>query len=148
MNMKNLNIANANLKNTLTSAIGSLVVSGLAFSSAVQADSNPFGATELSSGYMVLAEGSCGEGKCGANAALKEKKSEGSCGEGKCGGDKKEMNKTAEGSCGEGKCGGDKKEMNKTTEGSCGEGKCGGDKKEMNKTTEGSCGEGKCGGKA
>jgi len=63
MNMKNLNIANTNLKNTLISAIGSLVFSGLAFSGAVKADSNPFGATKLSSGYMVLADGSCGEGK-------------------------------------------------------------------------------------
>ena len=132
--MKNLNNTNATLKNTLTSAVGTLLVSGLAFSGAVQADSNPFGATELSSGYMLIAEASCGGNMKTGEAA--------------CGGDKKDSNKTAEGSCGEGKCGGDKKASNKTAEGSCGEGKCGGDKKTTSKTTEGSCGEGKCGGKA
>ncbi len=135
---------NATLKNTLTAAIGSFVVTGLATSAAVQADSNPFAATELSSGYMLLAEGSCGEGKCGANATLTEKKSEGACGEGKCGGDS-HSNKTAEGACGEGKCGGDEKAASKTSEGACGEGKCGGDAKPAGKTSEGACGEGKCG---
>ncbi|MFT7245580.1 MAG: putative low-complexity protein [Candidatus Azotimanducaceae bacterium] len=111
---------------------------GVMAAPAVMADANPFSATEMPSGYMQLAEGSCGEGKCGGDKA--KAKAEGSCGgdkaeaEGSCGGDKAE----AEGSCGgdkaeaEGSCGGDKAEA---------EGSCGGDKAK----TEGKCGEGKCG---
>ena len=48
----------------------------------------------------TMAEGKCGEGKCGGDKAKKE----GKCGEGKCGGDKAKK----EGKCGEGKCGGGK----------------------------------------
>jgi len=78
------------------------------------ADSNPFGASKLDSGYQLgqversfgqeernydkHAEGKCGEGKCGADKT----KAEGKCGEGKCGADKMMKN---EGKCGEGKCG-------------------------------------------
>ena len=62
---------------------------------AAETGANPFAMTELSGGYKV-AEGKCGEGKCGGKA-----KKEGKCGEGKCGGAKKK-----EGKCGEGKCGG------------------------------------------
>jgi len=80
-------------------------------------DQSPFSSTDLGVGYMVVAEGKCGEGKCGGK---KETKTEGKCGEGKCGG-KKETK--AEGKCGEGKCGGKKE-----AEGKCGEGKCGGKK--------------------
>lgn len=82
----------------LAAAIGTAIVASLASVSYVQADQNPFGMSNLSSGYMVAdahGEGKCGEGKCGEG-----KKGEGKCGEGKCGEDKK-----TEGKCGEGKCG-------------------------------------------
>jgi uncharacterized low-complexity protein len=88
------------------------------FAGTAQAETSPFGISEISSGYEVAeagTEGKCGEGKCGADKAA-----EGKCGEGKCGGDKA----MKEGKCGEGKCGGDKAEK----EGKCGEGKCGGSK--------------------
>ncbi|WP_455235362.1 HvfA family oxazolone/thioamide-modified RiPP metallophore [Thiogranum longum] len=98
----------------LAVALGAAFVTSLAGTSVANAADNPFGMTELSSGYMVAAEGKCGGEK---------KEAEGKCGEGKCGGEKKE----AEGKCGEGKCGGEKKEA---------EGKCGGEKKEA----EGKCG--------
>ena len=66
-------------------AIGSLVAMG----SAHAADSNPFGATKLSSGYQNTTkakEGKCGEGKCGGTVKKPIKKdAEGKCGEGKCG---------------------------------------------------------------
>jgi len=120
---------------------------------------NPFGANELSSGYMQLAashmEGKCGEGKCGGGDA---KDKEGKCGEGKCGGGammdadgdgkvtKEEFMKAHEAmfakkdADGNGVLEGDEL---KAKEGKCGEGKCGGDKGK----SEGKCGEGKCGGK-
>jgi uncharacterized low-complexity protein len=88
-------------------AAGLALAGSLAGASVAQADTNPFGMTALSSGYMAMAsvgEGKCGEGKCGG-----DKEGEGKCGEGKCGGD------SGEGKEGEGKCG----------EGKCGEGKCG-----------------------
>ncbi|MDA0272938.1 MAG: low-complexity protein [Proteobacteria bacterium] len=87
-------------KKSLSIAVGTALGVSLALSPMAFADSsNPFGATELSGGYMQLADGHAGEGKCGGDKA----KTEGSCGEGKCGGDKAKT----EGSCGEGKCGGD-----------------------------------------
>ena len=98
-------------------ALGAAFVTSLAGTSIANAAENPFGMTELSSGYMVTekAEGKCGEGKCGGE---KKETKEGKCGEGKCGGEKKE---TKEGKCGEG--------MDKSKkEGKCGEGKCGGSK--------------------
>jgi uncharacterized low-complexity protein len=99
-------------------ALGAAFVTSLAGTSIANAAENPFGMTELSSGYMV-AEGDMKEGKCGGE---KKEAKEGKCGEGKCGGEKKEAK---EGKCGEGKCGGEKKEKK---EGKCGEGKCGGAK--------------------
>ena len=103
-------------KTTIALAATAALTAGVAMSTMASADANPFASAELSSGYMQLAEGKCGEGKCGGDS----KAEEGKCGEGKCGGDKK----AEEGKCGEGKCGGDKK----AEEGKCGEGKCGGDK--------------------
>ena len=95
----------------------------LSTGAAVAAD-NPFGVSELSSGYMQVAAahegGKCGAGKCGGD----KKDEAGKCGAGKCGGDKKADS---------GKCGGDKKAE---------AGKCGGDKK----ADSGKCGAGKCGG--
>lgn len=91
-----------------------------------------FAAIDLGQGYQVtpsstsqkVAQGSCGEGRCGGAAAA-DKATEGSCGEGKCGDAAAE--KAVEGSCGEGKCGGaaGEKTTDKSTEGKCGEGRCG-----------------------
>jgi len=90
--------------------MGAVMATGVAFMGSTIAEANPFGATELSGGYMQLAEGSCGEGKCGGDKGNKE---------GACGADKDKK----EGTCGadkgtEGSCGGDKGK-----EGACGEDK-------------------------
>ncbi|MCJ8271778.1 MAG: hypothetical protein MJK04_20560 [Psychrosphaera sp.] len=112
-------------KTTIALAASAVLTAGIALSPTLaSADTNPFASAELSSGYMQLAEGKCGEAKCGAD----KKKAEGKCGEAKCGADKKAE---AEGTCGgdktsEGKCGEEKKA---DKEGKCGEGKCGADKK-------------------
>lgn len=87
-------------KKTITPAaaiVGAALVGTLSAVDVANAEQNPFGATQLDSGYMLLAgaegEGKCGEGKCGGEKGE---------GEGKCGGEKGE----GEGKCGEGKCGG------------------------------------------
>ena len=103
---------------TTLSIVGTAFAASLAASnvaSAQETGANPFAMQELSSGYMQMVEGKCGEGKCGG----KKKGNEGKCGEGKCGDSKGKK----EGKCGEGKCGGEKKGKK---EGKCGEGKCGG----------------------
>lgn len=92
--------------NPIASALGITLAATIAASPIAQADQNPFGVSEMSSGYMLAehGEGKCGEGKCG----------EGKCGEGKCGEGKAkghDKDKDKEGKCGEGKCG----------EGKCGE---------------------------
>lgn len=71
--------------------VGAALVGTLSAADIANAAENPFGATQLESGYMLLAgtEGTCGEGKCG---------------EGKCG-DKGEGGDGDKG--GEGKCGGE-----------------------------------------
>ncbi len=117
-------------KKPLVAAIGTAAVTTLSFAPTANAEQNPFGMSDLSNGYLELAEA--------------DKKAEGSCGEGKCG-DK--MKKKAEASCGEGKCGEGKcagKKPEKKAEGKCGEGKCGDKKADK---AEGKCGEGKCGDK-
>ena len=99
--------------------VGSAFVATLGSVSVAQADTNPFVAAELDSGYLLAvkdAEGKCGEGKCGADTEAKD--AEGKCGEGKCGADTEA--KDAEGKCGEGKCGADTDA--KDAEGKCGEG--------------------------
>ena len=70
----------------VAAAIGAALAGSLAMGTATAAD-NPFGLSELGSGYMQLAgtEGKCGEGKCGGEKATS---TEGKCGEGKCGGKK------------------------------------------------------------
>jgi len=92
----------------LSIAIGATFAASMAASTvatAAPAGDNPFGMSELKSGYMQLAaEGKCGEGK-------KAKEEEGKCGEGKCGEGKKKA-KEKEGKCGEGKT--------KEKEGKCG----------------------------
>ena len=83
-------------------SLGAAVLLGMsAASMAAPAEANPFVSQQLNGGYQVLAEGKCGEGKCGGSKAS----SEGKCGEGKCGGSAKS---SGEGKCGEGKCGGSK----------------------------------------
>ena len=90
-------------KTTIATALGAVVIGSLASLSVHANSASPFGAQQLESGYMTLAqEGKCGEGKCGGDKA--KKATEGKCGEGKCGGDK--VKKATEGKCGEGKCGG------------------------------------------
>jgi uncharacterized low-complexity protein len=85
-----------NSRKALLATLGTVMVSGAMVSTNAQAEANPFGMTELSSGYMQVAEGKCGEGKCGEG--MKKSKGEGKCGEG--------MKKAkGEGKCGEGKCG-------------------------------------------
>lgn len=125
-------------------AMGAALISSVA-ATAVHAETNPFGATELSSGYMQLA---AAEMACGASMKMDAPKTaEGACAgkksdagakavEGKCGdmmdGDK--MKKGMESACGA---------MMKGKEGSCGdmhgammkEGACG-----AMKAAEGSCG--------
>ncbi|HXG29703.1 MAG TPA: hypothetical protein VNJ47_12760 [Nevskiales bacterium] len=97
-------------KKPIAMALGAaFALNGLAAQAASQGA--VFQAADLPAGYTLLAEGKCGEGKCGAE----KKAEEGKCGEGKCGAEKK---------AGEGKCGAEKK----AEEGKCGEGKCGGTK--------------------
>ncbi|RLA26226.1 MAG: hypothetical protein DRQ62_00215 [Gammaproteobacteria bacterium] len=114
-------------KSPLAIAVGTSLFSGLAATgvnaeSISNNDSNPFAMTELSAGYMQLAQadkekkgtkkmkdGACGEGMCGANmmpeGAL-EKTSEGKCAGNKpTANEKKGDMKGMEGKCGEGKCG-------------------------------------------
>ncbi len=71
--------------NPVASALGISLTAAMATFPA-QADQNPFGMTDIGTGYTISDkhEGKCGEGKCG---------------EGKCG------HKDGEGKCGEGKCG-------------------------------------------
>ena len=74
-------------KTIIALAASAALTTGLSLSSVANADTNPFAAAELSSGYMQLAghhgaEGKCGEGKCGNHD---KKAKEGKCGEGKCG---------------------------------------------------------------
>ncbi len=112
--------------NKTTFVVGTSIVAGLGSAQAI-ANNNPFELSELSSGYMNMAEAATEQ-----NDTTKMK--DGSCGEGKCGGKKD----TAESKPKEGKCG----------EGKCGEGKCGEKKGAAEeKSKEGKCGEGKCGGK-
>ncbi len=132
------------IKTPLAAAMGTAVVSTFT-ATAVNAEANPFEMTELSSGYMQLAQADkAGEMSCGAGMGKKE----GSCGEGKCGGSVK---------MDEGKCAGNKpmpaKAQAKGKEAACGEGKCGAmmNGGKMKKGMESSCGammkgkEGACG---
>jgi len=128
-------------KTTISLAASAVLTAGLALAPTMaSADTaNPFASTELSSGYMQLAEGKCGgemkgehEAKCGSEMKEKaDKMKEGKCGEAKCGAEMKEKaDKMKEGKCGEAKCGAEMKEKaDKMKEGKCGEAKCGADKK-------------------
>jgi uncharacterized low-complexity protein len=103
-------MSDKNKLNPLAVALGTTFAISLTASPVINAADNPFAANQLTNGGYEVAEGKCGEGKCGDKKA-----EEGKCGEGKCGDKKAE-----EGKCGEGKCGDKKAE-----EGKCGEGKCG-----------------------
>jgi uncharacterized low-complexity protein len=142
--------------------VGTSIAAGIG-ATAVSADSNPFEVSELSSGYMNVAEadmvdvvkegvkkvkdGVCGEGKCGGKMAGAAEKAE----EGKCAGKMEDGAKKAEGKCGEGKCGDKKMGEGKAAEGKCGdkkmgegkaaEGKCGDKKMGDGKAAEGKCGD-------
>ena len=112
----------------VAAVVGAALVGSLSAVNLASAADNPFGATQLQGGYMMLAEN---EPTAEQKEAMKEKREKKM--------DKMEARKEArkkamEGKCGEGKCGGDKGKK---------EGKCGGDKGKK----EGKCGEGKCGGK-
>jgi uncharacterized low-complexity protein len=102
-------------KTPLAAALGAAFLATV-IAPAATADTNPFAATQLSSGYDLANYGKDAEGSCGG-----KKDAEGSCGgdkgkkEGSCGGDKGEKAEK------EGSCGGDKGKK----EGKCGEGKCG-----------------------
>ncbi|GAB6139649.1 hypothetical protein JCM14076_03780 [Methylosoma difficile] len=126
-------------KSPLAAAMGIAFISSVS-ATAVYAEANPFGMTELSSGYMQVAEASkAAEMACGASMNMATPKgAEGACAA------KKTDAKATEGKCGEGKCGGmmDGDKMKKGMESSCGA---------MMKGKEGACGttgkmaEGKCG---
>ena len=95
--------------NKTACAVGTSIVAGFSSTAAVAID-NPFEVTELSSGYMSMAEadsdqeggmkakdGSCGEGKCGNKTGDAEEKGK----EGSCGDKKMEEGKSMEGKCGD-----------------------------------------------
>ena len=52
-------------KKPLALAMGATFAAALSASPVANADTSPFGMQNLSGGYMQLAEGKCGEGKCG-----------------------------------------------------------------------------------
>ena len=150
-------------KTPLAAAMGVAVVSTFS-ATLVNAEANPFGMTELSGGYMQVAEADkTGEMKCGASMNMEmpmPKTTEGAC----AGAKKSEAKpadaaKSAEGKCGEGKCAAmmEDGKMKKGMESACGammkgkEGACGAtgqaakeEKPAAEKSGEGKCGEGKC----
>jgi uncharacterized low-complexity protein len=89
-------MSDKSFKKPLAIAMGATFAAALSASPVANADTNPFGMQNLSGGYMQLAEGKCGEGKCGGKT-----EKVGKCGECKCGEGKTKQ----EGKCGEGKCG-------------------------------------------
>lgn len=89
----------------IAAALGTAFALSIATSPVAADSANPFGMSDLVSGYSVAMGDKPAEGKCG----------EGKKGEAKCGADKK---------AGEAKCGADKK---------AGEAKCGADKKKEGK---------------
>jgi len=92
-----------------TSAIALGTVLGLGLSGPAGADSNPFGLTDLGHGYMVAAEGACGEGKVKEGSCGEAKQDPKQAAEGKCASNQESpAPKVKEGKCGEGKCGANK----------------------------------------
>jgi uncharacterized low-complexity protein len=76
-----------NTSKPLALALGTAITATLAGMGVADAGVNPFSMTQLPGGYLQLAEGKCGEGKCGAKMMTTEAAgvTEGKCGEGKCG---------------------------------------------------------------
>jgi len=64
----------------LAVALGTVFTISLAHSTITNAAENPFTMKSFPGGYMMLAEGKCGEGKCGGS---KDKGAEGKCGMGR-----------------------------------------------------------------
>ncbi|HFD79722.1 MAG TPA: hypothetical protein ENK05_04915 [Gammaproteobacteria bacterium] len=127
-------MSNKTVVKPLAIALGATFIGSLAATGVANAAQNPFGMTELSSGYQVaeMKEGKCGAGKMKEGEKMKE----GKCGAGKM----KEGEKMKEGKCGAGKMKEQGGEM-KMKEGKCGTGKCGANmKKKMEKSKEGKCG--------
>jgi uncharacterized low-complexity protein len=121
-------------KTPLASAMGAALLSSLA-ATATHVEANPFAMSEMSSGYMQLAEG---EMKCGASMGMGEpakKTAEGACAGAKTAPAADASKKKTEGSCGEGKCGAMMKDgkMKQGMENTCGA---------MMKGKEGACGAG------
>jgi uncharacterized low-complexity protein len=125
----------------LTVALGTVFTVSLANTAVASAAENPFSMKSLSEGHMMLAEGKCGEGKCGA-----AKGEEGRCGlyrmdadgDGKVSKDEfmqghegmfKQIDQNGDGFIDEAERDAHMKEMfGSRKEGKCGEGKCGGSK--------------------
>ena len=117
-------------KTPLASAMSAVVVSAFT-ATAANAEANPFAMTELSDGYMQVAESDTTRGYSVKPWGSKKTKktNEASCGEGRCGammdGDK--MKKGQENSCGammkgnEGSCGNMNKDAEKLAKGKSGE---------------------------
>ncbi len=107
---------------------------------------NPFASSVLAGGYLVAeshkVDGTCGEGKCGANKAAAERQhqAEGKCGEGKCG--VRSMDADSDGSISREEFMKKHAEMFANMDGN-GDGAVSGE--EMKAAHEGKCGEGKCG---
>ena len=100
-----------NTKTPLAAAMGVAFISSLT-ATAANAEANPFGMSELSQGYMQLAEGEkAGEMACGANMNMPKPKAP----EAACAGKKTEA-KPADAKAAEAKCGAEMKEK----EGVCG----------------------------
>lgn len=119
-------------KTPLAAAMGAAFLSTFA-ATAVNAEANPFGMTELSAGYMqVAAADKAAEMSCGASMGGMEKPK---AAEGACAGNKKSdaAKPAAEGKCGESKCGAMMQDgkMKPGMEAACGA---------MMKGKEGSCG--------
>lgn len=87
------------INKTPFTAMGVAVISSFAVNTA-QADANPFGMSELSQGYMQLAEAKAGEMACGEGMKMEKPKAP----EGACAGKKTEAKasdaKPAEAQCG------------------------------------------------
>ena len=136
-------------KTPLAAAMGAALISTFA-ATAVNADANPFGMTELSSGYMQVAEADTAkpaEMSCGAAMGGMDKPK---APEGSCAGNKKPAAAGATAKGGEGSCGDMMKDgkMKPGLEQSCGammkgkEGACGEmPKGESMKGKEGACGD-------
>lgn len=122
-------------KTPLATAMGAAVISTIA-ATAAHAEANPFGMTELSSGYMQVAEaGKAGEMACGASMKMDNlpKGPEGACAGKAKPAAQKPADKAAEAKCGQSQCGGMMKDgkMKPGMEAACGA---------MMKGKEGSCG--------